>query len=194
METTQPSWLQSYPELGLFDPYQGLIELGQDVGRARNLRYGYALGSFRILIGKQVPCEVVPETAIYPLPNTPQWVLGMINLRGNLVPIFDLRKRLLPEAANSGERRLLILDRGTRAAGIFIDGLPQALEINDADPAQLAEIPAGLPVTLRDNLRGAYSCAGTTWLEIDHRGLFFQLAGDTRASDPLEHTLVLSSD
>lgn len=161
-----------------FDPYQGLVDTREKEEQLRHLRYGFKIGSHQILIDQSVLCEVVQHLQIYKLPNTENWVLGMINLRGNLVPVFDLKARLGGHTNDIDDVYLLVIEQGNHAAGIQIDGLPQALEIDPDDQDQKAAVSDDTPAVLKAHARTAFNANGHIWLEIDHRGLFAELLAE----------------
>jgi twitching motility protein PilI len=158
-----------------FDPYEGLVDTHEKEEQLRNLRYGFKIGDYHILINHKTLCEVVQHLQIYKLPNTYSWILGMINLRGNLVPVFDLKARLGTHSSDDDDVQLLVIEQGEHAAGIQLDGLPQALEIDPDNPEQEAGIPDNIPKVLKTHAQAAFHANGQTWLEIDHRGLFAEL-------------------
>lgn len=162
-----------------FDPFQGLIDHEEKAEELRNMRYGFQIGGQNILIDSHTLCEVIQNVQIYRIPNTHSWVLGVINLRGNLVPVFDFLKRLDKTATRGEDQRLLVFDQGERAVGIYIEGLPQALQIDPENPEQRAAIPVELPDNINEHVSGAYRCNDKVWLEIDHRELFAELLADS---------------
>lgn len=75
--------------------------------------------------------EVNYLTPVTRLPNTPEFVEGVIDLRGEVLPVIDLRKRLhLPPRETSAEARLMVLNLGERAAALIVDGVDQVLTLN----------------------------------------------------------------
>lgn len=161
-----------------FDPFQGLLDSEGKAEYLRNMRYGFRIQNYCFLIEHKTICEVVRQEQIYEVPNTAAWVLGIINLRGNLVPVFDLMKRLDEFSTRHTDARLLVFDRGELAVAIYIDGLPVGLEIDPQDNSQMTTIPQELPAVLRAHVGAAYRVGGNTWMELDHRGLFEELLSD----------------
>lgn len=162
-----------------FDPFQGLIDNEEKAEELRNMRYGFSVGAQNILIDSKTICEVVQSAQIYRIPNTRAWVLGVINLRGNLVPVFDFMKRLDETATRADDQRLLVLDQGERAVGIYIDGLPRALKIDTEDADQHSAIPPDLPEAIREHVTAAYRVDTDTWLEVNHKELLAELLADS---------------
>lgn len=162
-----------------FDPYEGLVDTREKEELLRNLRYGFRIGNFCILTNRKTLCEVVQHLKIYKLPNTVNWVLGMINLRGNLVPVFDLKARLGEHSDATDDVQILVIEQGDHAAAIQLDGLPQALEIDSENLEQQAPIPDNIPDVLKTHVQNAFRADGQIWLEIDHRGLFAELLADS---------------
>jgi purine-binding chemotaxis protein CheW len=84
--------------------------------------------------------EIIKDVTITPIPDSPDFIQGVVNLRGNIIPIIDLRKRLrLPEKA-SKERRdvwILILDIGGRVTGFVVDYVTRVVKVaaNNIRPA-----------------------------------------------------------
>lgn len=75
--------------------------------------------------------EVNYLTPVTRLPNTPEFVEGVIDLRGEVLPVVDLRKRLgLPARAADVESRLMVLNLGDRAAALIVDGVDQVQTLN----------------------------------------------------------------
>ena len=59
---------------------------------------------------------------ITPLPGAPQFVEGMIDLRGQLIPVIDMRKRLaLPVIENTMQTRILIVRADREKIGLIVD-------------------------------------------------------------------------
>ena len=54
----------------------------------------FAIGSERFGVEILVIQEIIMMSAITEIPNSPEFVEGVINLRGNIIPVLDLRKRL----------------------------------------------------------------------------------------------------
>ncbi len=72
--------------------------------------------------------EIIIPQKIFPVPTTPSHVLGVINLRGNIVPIVDIRPALsLPQ--QSGPSQIAILKHGTMALGIVVDNVSAVLSV-----------------------------------------------------------------
>ena len=66
--------------------------------------------------------ELIRMVAISPLPDAPEWIPGVINLRGTLIPIVDLRKRFGIAAEPYGlETPIAIFDSGDRLVGVVGD-------------------------------------------------------------------------
>lgn len=82
--------------------------------------------------------EVKGWTPTTRLPNRPEFVLGVLNLRGLIVPIFDLRSRFGQGATNTTEKHVIIIIAiGEQIAGALVDAVSDILTIG-ADEVKLA--------------------------------------------------------
>ncbi|MDB4893815.1 MAG: cheW1 [Firmicutes bacterium] len=84
------------------------------------------------------PIDVVREvnymTPITRLPNTPPYVDGVIDLRGEILPVVNLRARLnLAVRANDTETRLMILNLGDRSSALVVDGVEHVLDVREEE-------------------------------------------------------------
>ncbi|KPK39039.1 MAG: chemotaxis protein CheW [Gammaproteobacteria bacterium SG8_47] len=74
--------------------------------------------------------EVLRMTEIAPVPGAPDYVLGIINLRGNVVTVIDTRRRFgLPEAAADDQTRIVIVEAGNQVIGILVDGVAEVMDV-----------------------------------------------------------------
>lgn len=82
--------------------------------------------------------EIIRSAPITYVPNSPEFVEGVINLRGSIIPVIDLRKRLNLHTANYEKEKdwILILDISGRVTGFIVDVVTEVLKIqeNSIDP------------------------------------------------------------
>jgi purine-binding chemotaxis protein CheW len=65
------------------------------------------------------------------VPNAPSFVEGIINLRGQVIPIIDLRKRLLmPPREYDKQTRFIVVEFSNRVIGFIVDSVHEVLRIN----------------------------------------------------------------
>ena len=77
--------------------------------------------------------EVVQMVAIFPLPGAPRVVEGVVNVRGKVVPVFDLRGRFgLPPRPIDPGQHLIILSGSPRDAAVRVDAAEDFLSVPDA--------------------------------------------------------------
>ncbi|HXP23857.1 MAG TPA: chemotaxis protein CheW [Candidatus Sulfotelmatobacter sp.] len=89
--------------------------------RIGNETYGVRIGSVREIVR-------VPEITI--VPNAPEAIEGVINLRGKIIPVMDLRKRfgsagLQPDKKN----RILVVELENRLLGLIVSSASEVLKI-----------------------------------------------------------------
>jgi len=107
-----------------------------------------------------------------PLPGAAAYLLGLINLRGNLVPIFDLGMALGGRRSDVTPNKLfLILDKGDNAVGMVIDSYPQPL----VGLRSISQLPQ-LPVTLEAHVPAAFMLDERVWLDFNHESFFDKLS------------------
>ena len=77
--------------------------------------------------------EIVRPPEITNVPHAPEYVEGVMNLRGRIVPVIDLRRRFGGAAGeNSRKNRVLIVDVESKAVGLIVDSASEVLKISDA--------------------------------------------------------------
>lgn len=155
--------------LARFNTFKNIVSDIKQNARAR-LRYGYRIAGVGLLISEGIVSEVMDMVSVYPLPHTPSWLNGIINLRGNLLPVFDLKLILDIPGETKEKQRILIIDKNDKALGILIDGFPQNLDALDL----LERLPP-LPSIIKPFVQRAFDKNGTMWLEFDHQGFFESL-------------------
>lgn len=78
--------------------------------------------------------EIRGWMATTPLPNTPKFVKGVTNLRGNIVPVFDFRARFSGVLTEVTERHVVIMvEIDGRTVGLLVDAISDILAIDPAD-------------------------------------------------------------
>jgi purine-binding chemotaxis protein CheW len=76
--------------------------------------------------------EIVMLSKITRMPKAPRFLEGVVNLRGRMVPIIDMRKRFeLPEASHDEDTRIIIVDIG-EIVGIVVDGVRDVIRLRDS--------------------------------------------------------------
>tara|TARA_R110002072_G_scaffold14582_9_gene60238 strand:- start:53640 stop:54179 length:540 start_codon:yes stop_codon:yes gene_type:complete len=172
-QTTEPELVNISSEADHFDPYQGFVDDGQSL----NLRFGFRLGEINLLINKFTICEVVKRPIIYSMPNTPPWIQGLINLRGILVPVFDLKKILEQTGDDKKDDTLLIIDRGESAFATYIDDLPNSIDI-DNEKFIKTSTPNDTPEILTDYISETFFLEQEIWIEIDYDAFIKNMTKD----------------
>lgn len=78
--------------------------------------------------------EVLRSTEISPVPGSPIYVLGIINLRGNVVAIIDTRSRFgLPQKEPDDASRILILEAVDHVVGFLVDSVSEVVELRASE-------------------------------------------------------------
>ena len=78
--------------------------------------------------------EVLRMTEIAPVPGAPHYVLGIINLRGNVVTVIDTRRRFgLPDVENSDETRIVIVEANNNVVGILVDSVAEVVDLKTSE-------------------------------------------------------------
>jgi purine-binding chemotaxis protein CheW len=91
-----------------------------------------------------VVIEIIRMQPITKVPKAPFFVEGVINLRGKVIPIVDMRKRFgLPSAEQNKDNRIMVLDSGGQNIGIIIDAVTEVLRI----PSDSVEPPSDIIVS-----------------------------------------------
>lgn len=78
--------------------------------------------------------EVLRITEIAPVPGAPSYVLGIINLRGNVVTVLDTRARFgLPPQDVSDASRILIIESTGQVVGILVDRISEVVYLKESE-------------------------------------------------------------
>lgn len=86
--------------------------------------------------------EIILMGEITDIPEVPDYICGLINLRGKVIPIVDLRKRFgLSVAENTEQTRIIVVNAAQSTFGIVVDAVSEVLRI---EPDQIEPPPTGL--------------------------------------------------
>ena len=115
-------------------------ETGTDssVGRIRQF-LTFALGDQQFGIEILRVQEIKNFTRVTPIPNMPTCIKGVMNLRGTVVPIVDLRIKFGMEIADYNQFTVIIVvNVGTRIMGLVVDAVSDVLNV---EPGDIEEAP-----------------------------------------------------
>jgi purine-binding chemotaxis protein CheW len=78
--------------------------------------------------------EIIGVMNITKVPQMPSYTKGVINLRGKVIPIVDLRLKFgMPEAAQTKETCIIVVNVQSVLMGVLVDTVSEVLDINSAD-------------------------------------------------------------
>jgi len=74
--------------------------------------------------------EINRMLEITEMPNSPDFVEGIVNLRGRIIPVIDLKKRLnLPIKEHDNSTRIIVVELGGKTVGFIVDEVSEVLRI-----------------------------------------------------------------
>jgi len=100
--------------------------------------YGVNIGTVR---------EIIRMQAVTHVPETPDFVEGVINLRGRVIPVVDLRKRFaLATSEHTSDSRIVVVDIAGHDIGVIVDAVTEVLRVAGASIE-----PASALITTEDS-------------------------------------------
>ena len=94
----------------------------------------FRLGDEKYGINVMQVQEVLRVAEIAPVPGAPSYVLGIINLRGNVVTVIDTRNRFgLMSRDTDDSSRIVIIETASHIIGILVDSVAEVVELRSSD-------------------------------------------------------------
>ena len=95
--------------------------------------------------------EIIRTVPITPVPRTPDFIRGVVNLRGTIIPVVDLRMKFDMESGPIEDGCIIVVEsRGVRM-GVIVDRVAEVLEIDAKD---IEDAPAFAPDVVTDYILG----------------------------------------
>jgi purine-binding chemotaxis protein CheW len=95
---------------------------------------GFIIGEEEYAVPILTIQEIIKPIGWTRVPQTPNYVLGVFNLRGSVIPLIDLRLKFgLPPKKQDDETRFIVMKNGDDVAGFVIDRLTMALRLDKKD-------------------------------------------------------------
>lgn len=89
--------------------------------------------------------EIKRMTDITRVPHTPDYIKGVINLRGSVLPVLDLKKRLdLPLSEYTDSTRIIIVNVEEVIVGIIVDAVSEVMAIDTANIEPTVNVVSGV--------------------------------------------------
>ena len=96
--------------------------------------------------------EVIKMTQVTPMPKSASFIEGIINLRGEVIPVVDLRKRFeLTEGERNGQTRIIIVEILDNNVGLIVDSVKEVLRL---DSTVIQPPPSRVAGTRTDLIKG----------------------------------------
>ena len=144
--------------------------------------FGFRIGALGFLFPENCPGEVLTGPEICPIPHTRDWMPGVISLRGNLIPVFDLHDWLFQTPVSVSKPMILILDRGKQAMGFVLQEPPEWLTGLTTAPLAIASVPE----LIADQVSSVYRRQETVWLEFN-KTIFFAFLAESAKTGSQNH-------
>lgn len=97
----------------------------------RLVRFRLADKEYAVDIGMIV--EIIYYRPAVPLPQSPAFIEGVVDLRGTVIPVLDLKKRLrLPSAGSEQSHHILIVRLQDKMIGMVVDEVEQVIQVEEA--------------------------------------------------------------
>jgi len=91
---------------------------------------GFRIGRETFGLPISIVREIVRVPEITAVPNAPDYIEGVINLRGRIIPIVDLRKRFGQKSVEASKKnRIVVVELGPRAFGLIVHSASEVLRI-----------------------------------------------------------------
>jgi purine-binding chemotaxis protein CheW len=104
----------------------------EDTQHGRYLTFALGGEAYGLEIGNVT--EIVPIQPITPIPEAPEYVKGIINLRGRIIPVIDVRKRFGRPSAEYDDRTcIVVVDIKGVSVGLIVDCVSEVITIDDAN-------------------------------------------------------------
>jgi purine-binding chemotaxis protein CheW len=117
--------------------------------------------------------EITRLTDVTPVPCTPWFIRGVMNLRGKVIPVADLRLRLgMPETQPTAHTCTIVIQSGAGEMGIVVDGVLEVVGLSAGDIEATPSFGASVDVSF---IAGIASAGARTIILLDIDSLF---AGD----------------
>ncbi len=98
----------------------------------------FRLGEENFLVDILRIQEIIRRVEISRMPKAPEYIEGVINLRGTVIPVLDLRKRFgIPLPEETIEERIIVIKTENKPMGMIVDAVAEVLRIPEEtiDPA-----------------------------------------------------------
>jgi len=163
--------------LDLKDEHASLFSNGEIIFPDENAerpytRYGYKISDMNFLVPEEIVSEVIQEAKVFNLPNCPSWLEGLVNIRGNIIPVMNMDK-LLKKSNYDKSTTLLVLNNidEKQSIAIIITELPISLEYNESK----TKINS-YPDILHEYISSGFNQNNYDWVEFNPQKLFEKLA------------------
>ena len=95
---------------------------------------GFIVGNEELAVPILNIQEIIKPIECTKVPSVPDYVLGVFNLRGSILPLIDLRRKFgLPPIPQNDDTRYIVIKTENNEAGFVIDRLTKAIRINQSD-------------------------------------------------------------
>lgn len=112
------------------------LEMEEDTQKGKYLTFSIGKESYGIEI--QYVTEIIGIQAITEIPELPDYVKGIINLRGKIIPVMDVRLRFKKEVKEYNDRTcVIVIDTMDLSIGLIVDSVAEVINI----PEQDIEVP-----------------------------------------------------
>lgn len=125
---------------------------------------GFEVGGVPYAVDIQRVREILRPLPTLPLPHVPMTVVGVVDHRGDVVPIIDLRIRFGLPPRTGREVRWIIVSRGARLSGLVVDRVTEVFGAGNPASREVPEIETGQEAR---GIVGAYSHRGRLVFVLD---------------------------
>lgn len=123
----------------------------------------FQLGEQKYALPIQETHEIIRMTDVTRIPNASYYLEGIINLRGTILPVINLNRRLgLPEKPVDEETRIVVVENNDQQVGMIVDSV---LEVGRYNQSEIE--PANMVGSNSEYLRGVVKKDDQLWLLLD---------------------------
>lgn len=133
----------------------------------------FFLGSEEYAIGILKVKEIIGLIPITPVPKMPSYIRGVLNLRGKIVPVMDLRLRFgLASAEDTHETCVIVVQEGKTQMGVLVD---KVSEVADIGQEQIEDVPSLGGEKSNEYLKGIGKVKDTVKMIVDIEKVVFDV-------------------